>query len=459
MFETCETRCLCERLRGVCDLATAAARLSERIEQSAGLADSSIRRIEVEIEPTDPLLWAAAQPAGDRAYFRSPEGDTDVAMLGRILVADDWLDPRVGALMAAERPTMSESPCGDPFDPYLLVTRAFDAASVDDGWLPFGCERLALSAVEMRRVVGRSFLAVHLGGNRSLSLRALAEVASTNAPPIGTMSMVDDGDLAAWVEAVDGALAEIASERMAKVVLARTRQYQSATAIDPVALLLRLRIEEPNAFHVCIEESQGCAMVSVSPERLFRREGLEIVSPAIAGTCGRGSSPQADARLAQRLLGSDKDRREHEIVVQHIRQALEPLCQGVQVSREPEIMQLPHVQHLQSRVVGTLIRGCDDRTILRRLHPTPAVCGTPTQAAAEFILATESLSRGHYAGAIGVVSSARSDFAVGIRSALVQGDSVRAYAGAGIVRGSNADAEWLETSRKLQSFDALTRAL
>ena len=97
-----------------------------------------------------------------------------------------------------------------------------------------------------------------------------------------------------------------------------------------------------------------------------------------------------------------------------------------------------------------------DGALLAAMHPTPAVCGTPTEAARAFIAANEADQRGLYAGAVGLVSASRSDFAVGIRSALVHGDQAVAYGGAGIVQGSEADAEWLETARKMESFDAVS---
>lgn len=269
--------------------------------------------------------------------------------------------------------------------------------------------------------------------------------------------MRDDGDPARWADAIDGALDAISAGRLEKVVLARTRTYGCDGPIDPVGLLRRMSREEPDAFHLLFESGSHRAFVAASPERLFLRSGRTACSEAVAGTCARGPDAPSDDRLAERLLSSDKNRREHDIVTRRIESALRPISTDVCAAASPEVVRLAHVQHLSTPIRAQLKDGVDDGTILARLHPTPAVCGLPVSEARAFISAHEGSSRGMYAGAMGIVSAAESEFAVGIRSALVDGDMLLAFAGAGIVPGSEADAEWLETARKLESIDAALR--
>ena len=206
-----------------------------------------------------------------------------------------------------------------------------------------------------------------------------------------------------------------------------------------------------------IEQSPSRAFIAASPERLYKRKGGLIHSEAVAGTCTRGPDGVSDERLAVRLLESEKNRREHECVVRRIEASLSPLTQSLAREAAPRVMRLRHVQHLMTGIIGHVPPSVTDETLLAELHPTPAVCGWPVAESREFIRQNESVPRGLYSGVVGVVSASRSDFTVAIRSAVIDGASMTAFAGAGIVRGSEADSEWLETARKLESFEALAR--
>ena len=176
---------------------------------------------------------------------------------------------------------------------------------------------------------------------------------------------------------------------------------------------------------------------------------------AVAGTCGRGPDPASDDRLAGRLLASDKNRREHEIVIRRIESVLSPMVESLACDESPSVMRLRHVQHLMTTARGQLRSQFDDAQIISELHPTPAVCGWPVEQSREFIREHERMSRGLYSGVVGITSPSHSEFSVAIRTALINNPEMTAYSGAGIVRGSDADAEWLETTRKLSTFDAI----
>lgn len=452
---------LTKRLTGCRTLSSAAAALagemrSQRVDhQPAGV----LRRIEVEIEAMDPLAWLAAQPHGERVYFKNREASLALAGVGRCLVGESLADPRIAGCISSESRTFPET--GQPGEPLFFTSRFFDSNAIGTHapqWAGFDRSRVVLPRIELRRT-RETTLAVHVMGDDAAALEALGQLAGECVDPQlpAGLHMVSDGDLSRWADAMDAALGAIASGSFEKVVLARTRGYAASQRIDPCAILWALQCEEPAAFHLMVEQSPQRAFVAASPERLFRRKGDLLHSEAVAGTCGRGPDSPSDDRLAGRMLASDKNHREHEIVIRRIEETLAPMAMDLKREVAPRIMRLRHVQHLITGLVAHLRPGVTDAAILQEIHPTPAVCGWPVEASREFIREHERMSRGLYSGVIGVVSASRSDFSVALRCAVIEGASMVAYSGAGIVRGSDSDAEWLETARKLESFDGLVQ--
>jgi len=441
----------------VLPLAEARVRLIDLVSSMAATCmPERIQRVEVEVEPIDALRWLASQRAGQRFSFRSRDGRWSIAGIGCALRRSEWNDPAVRQLLAVHASAGACAICG----PALYYRAFFDPGAVGKHapeWSGFERTELLLPLVELRRVGTTVTLSAHVVGDVRRTLAALEEVQLPTALPLlpEGLRIAGDTDLSRWVDAVDAALGAIAAGSLEKVVLARTRTYSALQRIDPCAVLAALQSEEPSAFHCMVEPCEGSAFVVASPERLFHREGLQVRTEAVAGTCARGPDGGGDDRLAGRLLGSDKNRREHEIVVRRIKSALAPLVVGVTQEESPTIMRLRHVQHLMTAVSAVLRDGIGDEQLLRELHPTPAVCGLPIDASRAFIREHERMHRGLYSGVVGVVAGGLSEFAVSIRGALVHGSDITAYAGAGIVRGSDPDAEWLETERKLAPFDSL----
>ncbi len=449
------------RLPGCRTLETASAALATAIRAGRGGASGPepLRRYEVEIAQIDPLAWVSAQPRGERVYFRNREGSLAIGGVGRCLARASLADDAVAACLASESSDFPET--GQPGEPFFFVVNWFDPATAGRApqtWSGFAPSRVVLPRIEVRRA-RECLLAVHVCDDDALALAALERLSGACA--VGSLPhgfrLREDGDPARWADSIDAALAAIERGSFEKVVLARTREYQADEPIDPCAILAALRLEEPAAFHVLVEQSPMRAFIAASPERLYKRKGRLIHSEAVAGTCTRGRDGEADDRLAARLLASEKNRREHECVVRRVEGALTPLARHLARDSEPRVMRLRHVQHLLTGIVGHLREDARDEVTLAELHPTPAVCGWPLAESRTFIRDCEEVARGLYAGVVGVVSASRSDFTVAIRSAVIREQSLLAFAGAGIVRGSEADAEWLETSRKLESFEGIAR--
>ncbi|KAJ0971303.1 hypothetical protein J5N97_019262 [Dioscorea zingiberensis] len=263
---------------------------------------------------------------------------------------------------------------------------------------------------------------------------------------------------ASWNTSVNKALQIInsRSSELVKVVLARCSTYVTDTCIDPVTLLACLQVEGRNAYQFYIQPPDAPAFIGNTPEQLFHRKYLNISSEALAGTRARSLNKDEDLQIGRELLFSPKDHIEFTIVRESITSKLENICEEVLVEPSKALRKLPRVQHLCAQLSGRLRSEDDEFAILASLHPTPAVCGLPTEEARLFIENNDLFDRGMYAGPVGWFGGRESEFAVGIRSALVgKGFSTLIYAGVGIVEGSNPFSEWEELDLKASQFTKL----
>ena len=255
---------------------------------------------------------------------------------------------------------------------------------------------------------------------------------------------------ARYESAVTEALASIASGEIDKVVIARDLVATTENDLDVRALLRRLAATYPSCWTFAID-----GLVGSTPELLVRRTGDHVVSRVLAGTTPRSTDAVVDAHHAAELLASDKDRVEHELAVRSVADTLGPFCSDLVVPRAPEVVRLANVQHLQTDVTGRLSNGETALDLAAALHPTAAVCGTPTGQARAVIRRLEGgqgLDRGRYAGPVGWIDS-RGDgaFGIALRCAQVEPDdprTLRMFAGCGIVAGSNPESELAEAQTK-----------
>jgi isochorismate synthase len=257
----------------------------------------------------------------------------------------------------------------------------------------------------------------------------------------------------AWRDAVRATLRRIEEGTLEKAVLARSEVIAAERAFEPARVFETLRDAQPGSFRFFFLDGAGGAFLGASPERLVRLRDGVVVSDSIAGTTRRGSTPMEDEQLRAGLLASRKERREHDAVARAVRAALDGACDDVESDPEPEVLPLRHVLHLRTTVRARPRPGAHVLDLVARLHPTPAVAGTPRDAAIAWLRSLEPSPRGWYAGPIGWVGpSGEGDFAVGLRSATLRGRRARLFAGAGIVAGSDPEAEWQETELKMRSM-------
>jgi isochorismate synthase len=200
-----------------------------------------------------------------------------------------------------------------------------------------------------------------------------------------------------------------------------------------------------------IDLGDGRTLFGASPELLVSRRGPVVTAHPLAGSIPRSADPAEDARRAAGLLESAKDRYEHAFVSEAVADGLRPFCRDVVKPAEPALTATPTMWHLGSTITGTVADpDIDALTLAAALHPTPAVCGTPPDAARRAIAELETFDRGFYAGMVGWTdASGDGEWAVTIRCATAGPDGLHVYAGAGIVQGSDPTAELAETTAKL----------
>lgn len=248
---------------------------------------------------------------------------------------------------------------------------------------------------------------------------------------------------------------------LCKVVLARALRLAADAPLDARMILSRLAAADPAAYGFLVDltpagdDYAGAALVGASPELLVARSGNRVVCQPFAGSARRATDPEADAANGAALAASAKDRHEHQLVIDAMRVALEPLCDELSIAPEPQLSRTAAVWHLCTPITGRL-RDTSTTAIdlALALHPTPAVGGVPTQAAAELIGELEG-DRGFYAGAVGWCDAAGDGhWVVSIRCAQLSADrrTAVARAGGGIVAESDPDDEVDETTTKFATI-------
>lgn len=260
-----------------------------------------------------------------------------------------------------------------------------------------------------------------------------------------------------YESAVREALDMIGQGAFEKIVLSRVIELRAEDSWKPLEALNRLR----ETFGACFTFSFGgggdSSFIGATPERLLRVQDGKLLTEAIAGSAPRGDSAGEDARHARALLESAKDLHEHACVRDSILRRL--ACCGLvgRAEPEPRLLQLANVQHLRTAIEAEISPEVHLLDVVAELHPTPAVGGTPRESAVPKIGDLESFDRGLYAGVIGWFNHLNEgEMIVGLRSALIEGKVARLFAGAGIVRGSQAERELGETAIKLRAVrDAL----
>ena len=253
-----------------------------------------------------------------------------------------------------------------------------------------------------------------------------------------------------WRDQVSVAIAAIKSNQLEKVVLARDLNATSNTTIDIRNLMQRLEIEYPSTWLFLVD-----GLIGATPELLVRLSKSLVTSRVLAGTIRKSGNEDRDLALAASLAKSSKDLEEHEYAVKSVADALAPFCSSTNVPESPFVLHLSNVMHLATDVTGVLndsAKQADIFTLVEKLHPSAAVCGTPTEAAKKLIASLEEMNRGRYSGPVGWIDAhGDGEIAIALRCGQLSADhkSIRIFAGCGIVAGSDPANEYAESQAKL----------
>jgi menaquinone-specific isochorismate synthase len=276
------------------------------------------------------------------------------------------------------------------------------------------------------------------------ALKALPP-ASVPASPDGVEWVVGSRSAEDWAASVAEAVRRIGAGELDKVVLARDIVGEVSGELDPRHILMRLAEDYPSTWTFCVDN-----LIGATPELLVRRTGDLVTSRVLAGTVRRRSGHD-DEGLAQALLSSDKDTMEHEYAVRSVAKALAAHCTDLDVPERPRVLPLANVKHLATDVTGRLADSSTVLALAASLHPTAAVCGTPTERAFTLIRDLEGMDRGRYAGPVGWFDRhGDGEFGIALRCAEIDVEErrIRAFAGCGIVAGSDPEDELAESRAK-----------
>lgn len=415
------------------------------------MSDGPLQFLSESCAPPDPLQVFAAAGDAPRFYWEQPAAGRFRVGVGSAQRITGQGPSRFGATEAGAQALFERIAWqgAGPRVASLVGGFAFAPANSGAPWQGFADAELRLPELLIARDGDACSRTVMAGSALSgMPLRALAM-----GRPVHGVAEFSGERPEGYLARVHAALTEIHAGRFSKVVVARAAHVAARSPIDVVAWLVALRERFPSCTLFAVGDGNA-VFLGASPERLVRVEGPVVKTAAIAGTAARGPAPAADQALGQALRDSRKDRDEHAIVVQHLQSILSACCDAVEVDAEPRLLKTRAVQHLCTELRARR-RGAAPETLLglvARLHPTPAVAGSPTGPVLDWLAQNEAVSRGWFAGPVGFLQSdGDGEFAVALRSALVRGNQATAWAGAGIVAGSEPEAEFTETELKLRA--------
>ena len=414
-------------------------------------------RLVVETREIDPIedLLAFADPARPLAWLRRGDGIVAVGddVVETIRVSAGAASLRSATIAAAWRDLADGAEIDDPLalpgtGPVAFGALTFDESSEADSIL-----------IVPALVIGR-----HRGRSWITRIRRAPATADATAPPevrpygphwagtVGPGAQSPQG----YQDSVRRALGRISVGELSKVVLARDLTGSIPAGSDLRRLVRALSTGYPDTWAFAVD-----GLIGASPETLVTVQQRTVTARVLAGTIGRGADADADTAASAHLASSTKDLDEHEYAVQSVLASLRPHTRALAASEQPFLLKLPNLFHLATDVEGELADGGSALDLIGALHPTAAVAGTPTAEAIAAIRELEPFDRGRYAGPVGWVDSAgNGEWAIALRCAQFSPGAhdiaVTAYAGAGIVAGSDPESELLETRVKFRPLvDAL----
>jgi len=282
--------------------------------------------------------------------------------------------------------------------------------------------------------------------------KALPETENIKTPKVlSSRSLPNE---ARFKQSVQQAIANFQLSDIRKAVLSRILEVELADKVEVTPIFARLMAQNPSAFHFRLPMTDGSELIGASPELLVRKEGDRIFSNPLAGSAKRQADPERDRQISESLLQSGKDAYEHHLVIEDIRAVLTPLCKELTIPDAPSLLGTQAMWHLSTGIEGVLSNSAMNvLQVACKLHPTPAVCGFPTNLAHKLIKLVEPFERDMFTGMVGWCDAqGNGEWVVTIRCGRIHHNRIQLFAGAGIVEDSCPESEFAETQAKLQTM-------
>ncbi|WP_245959442.1 isochorismate synthase [Neobacillus piezotolerans] len=405
---------------------------------------------------------------GERFYWRDPEGGFYIAGLGiAAQLSSDLAEGRFSYIGRSWNELIQGGIIVNPYKEAGLGPLMFGGFSFDPHkqktalWSKYPDSLFHIPRFMLTVAGGEAFLTTNVvctkhdgislfkkvAGERESLLKNIGTRMDVEVPSLKEIKEIAAGE---WKGTVMEAVTQLQEGPLKKVVLARELRLLFESEVESGAVLGRLELEQKASF-IFSFESGGDSFIGASPERLIKKRGRSVRSACLAGSIQRGKTGNEDTMLGNQLLSDEKNLKEHQYVVDMIRDAMEKTCDSVVIPDQPQLMKVRDIQHLYTPVEGIAKESSSLLDIVERLHPTPALGGLPKEAAIAKIRELETLDRGLYAAPIGWMDYAgNGEFAVAIRSGLIQGKEASLFAGCGVVANSDAESEYLETGLKFR---------
>lgn len=384
-------------------------------------------------------------------YLKNKEGTFEILGIGKLI---EWTNQFFGKEV---KNLTQHNP-----DLYILGHQNFFPYQKNENeWKKFNNYQYTLPILTLVKNKDGSFLIINIQNeivknqiefnNFTNSINSLLNRKIKKNIPTTTGQTSNFPEIDKWQEMITNATNLLTSTNLDKIVLARKKIINQSN-LDSNSVFLDLkRKEKKNSYNVYAKIDDKNSFISFTPERLFKLEEGILKTEALAGTRPLGANDEEELFYEAELKNSSKEKLEHQLVINDITNKLLNVSSSIQTF-ETKIRKLNKVQHLETKIQATLDEDVEVNQLIKSLHPTTAVGGTPWVKAEKTILDLEPFSRGIYAAPIGVISKNYTEFVVGIRSALIHGDSIHIYGGAGIMPESTPLEEWDETEAKMHHF-------
>lgn len=402
---------------------------------------------------------------GERFYWQNAEKTQTIVGIGHAYVISDSSDNTFEAVQTEWDNLCNAIVMEDPeIQPVLFGGFSFDRQNkLASEWDEFPNAYFVVPAFQLFLKDDRAYVTINHITSSDYSAQVFDELRSErdrliHAAQVSEMKPSVKPDIISieerkkqdYLDAVSNVTKIIRNGAADKVVIARSLKVQFKEKFSQPTALRSISNDQPESYHFALELGHQM-FCGATPERLVKVQGGKALSACLAGSIKRGKTAEEDRLLGDELLKDPKNRGEHQYVVDMISSVFDQYCRTYHLPKRPKLLKIRDIQHLYTPVDGKLKEDASLIQMVKALHPTPALGGVPRELSMDIIRQSENMNRGYYAAPIGWIdASGNGEFAVAIRSALLDRDSAYLYAGGGIVADSDPTSEYEETKVKFR---------